>query len=50
MKVLLASLKDKKSSHDVNEGTSAFQTITTELYKEPKKKKKRAPEISNKLY
>ena len=49
--MLLAALKDKKSSHDDNEGKFAFQTIAIELYKQPKKQnKERTPEISSKLY
>ena len=39
--MLLATLKDKKSSHDDNEGNSAFKTIAKELYQHlrPKRKK-----------
>ena len=34
------ALKNKESSHDDNEGKSAFQTISIELYKQNKKQKK----------
>ena len=35
-KVLFAGLKDKKSSHDDNEGKPAFQTFMIELHKQAK--------------
>ena len=40
-KVLFTALKDKKSSHDDNEGKSGFQTIAIKLYKKPKKQTKK---------
>ena len=36
MRALLAAVNDKKSSHDNNEGESAFQTIAIELDKQTK--------------
>ena len=46
--MFFAALKYKTSSHDDNEGKSAFQTIAIELYKQPKNKQtKRTPKISN---
>ena len=44
--MLFAALKDKKSSHNDNEGKSAFQIIAIELSKQTNK---RTPKISNKL-
>ena len=35
-KVLFAALKDKKSSHDDNEGKPSFQTFAIELHKQAK--------------
>ena len=42
----MKGLKDKKKLSRRYEGTSAFQTIATELYKQPKK----TPKMRNKLY
>ena len=39
--MLFAALKDKKNSHDDNEGKSAFHAIAIELYKQKKTNKKR---------
>ena len=36
-KVIVCSIKSKRSSHDNNEGKSVFQTTAIELYKEQKK-------------
>ena len=38
--MLFAALKDKKNSHDDNEGKSAFHAIAIELYKQKKNKQK----------
>ena len=48
--MLFAALKDKKGCHGDNEGKCSSQIIAIELYKQPKKIKKRTSKISNKLY